>query len=294
MGSQRITLREWMIYICISLVWGTSFILIKKGLLYFDPLTVSALRISISGLALLPFAIKGLYQLTNKQKVFSVLMGLTGSGVPSFLYPLAQQHIDSGIAGVLNSLTPIFILVTGFLFFGVRYTVLQIGGILIGFMGAALLILFHHSSSGTVSNYLYGLIIVVATLLYGLSNQILVHYLKGLDSIVITSVAFFFMGLVASLILVQTDFLHVMQTNKDSWKGLLYVTLLACLGSALAMVLYNYLAARTGVTFSGTVTYVMPVIALVWSLVDGEKIGLEHLLAMLLILGGVYMVRRAA
>ncbi len=293
MNNQRITLSDWIIYVTISLVWGTSFILIKKGLLYFDPITVSALRISISGLVLLPFAIKGLYLLTHRQKVFAFLMGLCGSGIPSFLYPVAQQHIDSGAAGVLNSLTPIFIVVTGYLFFGVRYTLMQVSGIVIGFIGAALLILFHHSS-GTESNYYYGLIIVAATLLYGLSNQILVHYLKGLNAIVITSVAFFFMGIVASAILTQTEFLHVMQNNNQAWKGLLFVALLACLGSALSLVLYNHLASRTGVTFSGTVTYVMPVVALGWSIIDGEYIGFQHLAAMLIILAGVYLVRRAA
>jgi drug/metabolite transporter (DMT)-like permease len=93
MNTPHITTRDWLIYSTISIVWGTSFILIKQGLLYFDPLTVSALRISISGLLLMPFALKGLYRLSNKQKIFVVLMGLTGSGIPSFLYPLAQQHI---------------------------------------------------------------------------------------------------------------------------------------------------------------------------------------------------------
>lgn len=292
--SRSISAADWIIYVSISLVWGTSFILIKKGLLYFDPLTVSALRIAISGLVLFPFALKGLTKLTHKQKIYAVLMGLTGSGIPSFLYPLAQQHIESGVAGVLNSLTPIFIVVTGFLFFKVRYTRMQLSGIVVGFIGAALLITLHHApKESRESNYLYGLIIVAATMMYGMSNQILVHYLKGLDSIVITSVAFFFMGLMAAIILTQTEFLHVLQTNQEAWKGVLYVALLSCLGSALAMVLYNHLAARTGVTFSGTVTYVMPVIALLWSVADGESIGWQHVAAMLVILTGVYLVRRS-
>ncbi|MBU6205533.1 MAG: EamA family transporter [Bacteroidetes bacterium] len=294
MNTPHITTRDWLIYSTISIVWGTSFILIKQGLLYFDPLTVSALRISISGLLLMPFALKGLYRLSNKQKIFAVLMGLTGSGIPSFLYPLAQQHIDSGVAGVLNSLTPIFIVVNGFIFFNVRYTKMQLSGIAAGFIGAALLIILHHKpTESDTNNYIYGLVIVSATFLYGLSNQILVHFLKGLDAIVITSVAFFFMGIMAAGILTQTEFIAVLKHNPDAWRGVLYVTLLAGLGSALAMVLYNYLAARTGVTFSGTVTYVMPVVALMWSVVAGEFIGMQHIAAMLIILVGVYLVRRA-
>ncbi len=294
MPSSRISFTDWMIYALISLIWGTSFILIKKGLIYFDPLTIATLRISISGLVLMPFALKGLFKLTHRQKLFSVVMGLFGSGIPSFLYPFAQQHIDSGVAGVLNSLTPIFIIVTGFLFFGVRYSKWQVSGILLGFTGAVLLILLNGAGQrAQQNNYWYGLVIVSATFMYGLSNQILVYFLKGPKSLYITSVAFFFMGIIAVLILSQTGFSHVMRSRPDAWKGLMYVALLSCLATALSFVLYNALAVRVGVTFSGTVTYVMPVISLFWSLIDGEVLGLQHLAALLLILGGVYLVRRS-
>jgi drug/metabolite transporter (DMT)-like permease len=291
-SQHRITLQDYLVYVLLALIWGSSFILIKTGLKFFPPMTVAALRITIAGLVLVPFAINGLKQLTPKQQFYSVVMGLCGSGVPAFLFSLAQTRVESGIAGILNSLTPIFILVNGFLFYKVRYAWQQTVGVLVGFAGCAGLILLTHKPHGAYdNNYWYALLIVAATFLYGMSNQVLMHHLKGLSSLLITPVAFFYAGAAASVVLFSTGFAQMVQ-QPGAWQGVLYIALLASFGSAMAMLLYNHLAQRTGVAFAGTVTYVMPVVSLVWSFVDREYIGWEHFGAMALILLGVYLVRR--
>ena len=293
MTQHRITALDWTLYVLLALIWGSSFILIKTGLQYFPPVTVAALRIVIAGLVLMPFAVRGLRELTAKQQAYSVVMGLCGSGIPAFLFALGQTHVESGIAGILNSLTPIFILVNGFLFFKTRYTLLQMFGVLTGFIGCAGLILLSQQQNGMYDNdFRFVLLIVLATFLYGMSNQVLIHKLTGLNTMLITPVAFFYMSLAAAGVLFSTPFVETLQTEPGAWNGVMYIALLAAFGSAFAMVIYNYIAQRTGVAFAGTVTYVMPVVSLLWSIADNELVGWQHIGALLLILLGVYMVRR--
>lgn len=254
---------------------------------------VAALRITIAGLALLPFAIRGLKELTLREQFFSVLMGLCGSGVPAFLFATAQTRVESGIAGILNSLTPIFILITGWLFFQTKYSKQQTLGVVVGFIGCAALILLSHKPHGDYdNNYWFALLLVAATFLYGMSNQILIHHLHGKSPMHITPVAFFYMGIGAAIVLFGSGFASVLQENPKAWEGVGYVAILGALGSGAAMVMYNFLAQRTGVAFSGTVTYVMPIVSILWSIADHEYVGWQHFLAMALILLGVYLVRR--
>ena len=292
MSHQRVAPVDWAVYVLLAVIWGSSFILIKTGLQYFSPVVLAALRVTIAGLVLLPLAYNGLRALSYREQLYAVLMGLCGSAVPAFLFATAQTRVESGIAGILNSLTPIFILVTGLVFFNVRYTWQQTLGVVVGFIGCAGLILLSHQPHGTYDNHFaYALLIVVATVLYGLSNQILMRFLSNRSTLHITPVAFFYAGIGTALILLTTDFGAAMQ-QPGAWNGLGYVALLAACGSAFALLLYNRLAQRTGVAFAGTVTYVMPVISIMWSYADNEFIGWQHFGAMALILLGVFLVRK--
>lgn len=275
------------------MIWGSSFILIKTGLNYFDAYTVAALRIALAGMVLLPFAFRGLRELSAGDHLYSLLLGILGSGAPAFLFAMAQTRVESGIAGILNSLTPIFILITGWLFYRTRYSFIQTSGVIIGFIGCSGLILLSQKHQGTYDNNIwYALLIVAATFMYGSSNQVLMHPLAGKSTMLITPVAFFYMSIPAVMILFWKGFPETLANDRSAWIGVGYVAVLAVLGSAAGMLLYNYLAQRTGVAFSGTVTYIMPVVSLVWSFIADEYIGWQHFAAMALILGGVYLVRR--
>lgn len=293
--STNVSKSDWAIYVALAVIWGSSFILIKSGLQYFSPVGVAAMRISIAGIALLPLAIRGFKLLTPKEQFYSLMLGLTGSGIPAFLFATAQTRVESGIAGILNSLTPIFILITGWLFYKTRYSFMQTLGVVVGFVGCTGLILLSRQPHGEYDNHIgFALLIVFATFLYGLSNQILMHPLAGKSTLLITPLAFVYMSIPALIILGWSGTFQIIHENPEAWKGVGFVAILSLFGTAAAMLSYNYLAQRTGVAFAGTVTYLMPVVSILWSFIDDEYIGWQHFGAMGLILAGVYLVRRPA
>lgn len=291
MKQQKISIWSWVIYLLLAVVWGSSFKLMKESLHYFRFDEIASFRVLIAGIALLPFALRG-WKSFNKNKIkYAVMMGLFGSSIPAFLFPAAQQHIPSGVAGVLNSLTPIFVLLLGILFFKAGYTKTKVLGIITGFAGTIGLILFTHSSDGTTQAE-YALLIVIGTVMYGLSNQILQRWLHDENPVTITAIAFMMVAPLAAAYLVTTPVLEVFKTNPDAWKGFSYIATLALCGTALALPLYNYLAQQTGVLFASTLTFVMPVVSLAWGLRDGEPLGMQHIICMMVILFGVYLVRK--
>ncbi len=279
------------IYIVLVLIWGSSFILMKKGLLAFSSAQVAAIRISTACLVLLPFLLFRLKEVEKKKVFYMVLMGITGSGIPAFLFTEAETQVSSSLAGILNALTPLFVLMIGILFFKMKVTSLKVIGIFVGFAGSAMLILFN-SDGGSNSNILYATMIVVATVLYGLSNNIIMRYLQGCNPILMTAVAMAFMGPFAFGWLMTTDFAARLN-NEDAIFSLSSAMILGAFGTSIALVIYNYLIQTTGALFGSTVTYLMPVVAIAWGIADGESIGMIDFAALLIILFGIYLVRRA-
>ena len=291
MKQQKISAWSWVIYLLLAVVWGSSFKLMKESLPYFRFDMIASFRVLIAGVALSPFALRG-WKAFNKSKIkYAVMMGLFGSSIPAFLFPAAQKHIPSGVAGVLNSLTPIFVLLIGILFFKAGYTKTKVMGIITGFAGTIALILFTHSNDGNTQAE-YALLIVIGTIMYGLSNQILQRWLQNENPVTITAIAFLLVAPLAAAYLFTTPVISVFKTNPAAWKGFACIATLSLCGTALALPLYNYLAQQTGVLFASTLTFVMPVISLAWGLSDGEPIGLQHIIIMGVILLGVYLVRK--
>ncbi|MEI7801225.1 MAG: EamA family transporter [Bacteroidota bacterium] len=280
-----------LIYVVLILIWGSSFILMKKGLLVFTSAQVAAIRITTACLVLLPFLLFRLKEVEKKKVFYMLLMGLTGSGIPAFLFTEAETQVSSSLAGILNALTPLFVLMLGILFFKMKFTSLKVIGILVGFAGSAMLIVFN-SEGGGASNIYYAAMIVVATVLYGLSNNIIMRYLQGCNPILMTAVAMAFMGPFVFAWLMTTDF-----TQRLHVDGALYslssCMILGAFGTSIALVIYNYLIQTTGALFGSTVTYFMPLVAIAWGFADGEPIGAMDFVALLIILFGIYLVRRS-
>lgn len=273
---------NWSILVILSLIWGTSFILIKRGLESFNSMQIASLRIFISYLFLMPIAIKNLGRI-NSGNIFSLLIiGFLGNAIPAFLYPSAQTRIDSSVAGMLNSLTPVFTLVLGLLIYGRKVKGSQVAGIVLGFIGAAGLLY-----RGSFRFELIGLLIVLATLFYGISsNQ--VTRIKGLNGLVITSLAFFIVGPIAGIILATSDFSAAMAT--EHWiRNLGYIAILSIFGSGIALALFNILIQRTTPIFAVSVTYLAPVIAALWGISDGENVTSFMIISVICILSGVYL-----
>ncbi len=283
-------LLSWLLLLALVLTWGSSFILIKRGLDYFDAPTVGALRVVITFFVLLPFAITRMRKQTAKSLLWLFMAGIVGNVFPAFLFAKAQTGIDSATAGLLNSLTPLFTMVIGFLVFGIKAKPIHIVGIFIGLAGAIGLI--NSSGGNTFSfNAYFAFFVIMATIMYATNVNLIKAKLAHIDSLSITSIAFFLAGIPTTVYLfVFTDFTHQLQTTPDWHIGLGYIGILAIVGTALAMIAFNQLIKLSSPVFASSVTYLMPLVALMWGILDGEHFSLKYILWIIMILGGVVLV----
>ncbi len=281
---------SWAILLALMIIWGSSFILIKKGLTVFSSDEVGALRFVISFIVLLPLAIINLSKIKLQHWKYLVLIGILGNATPFFLFAKAQTEIESSIAGILNSLTPLFTLIVGISFFRLKTKWYNVLGIFIGFTGAAGLIYASGSKSFGL-NISYAIYIILATICYALSINIIKKYLRDIDAVTITVFSFFIIGLPIILyLLILTDFPTQLVTDPNALKGLGYISILAIFGTVLALIAFNQLIKMTSVIFAASVTYMIPIVALSWGIIDGEKFEFIYLLWMLIILAGVILV----
>jgi drug/metabolite transporter (DMT)-like permease len=284
-------LKDWLIFFFLCIVWGSSFILIKKGLISFAPAEVATMRICISAFAFIP-----LYFFFIKDRVpvsklgYVALAGIFGNGLPAFLYAIAQTHVESSVAGILNSLTPIFTLALGLLFFATQYKLNQLAGVLLGFLGAAAIVLLNHKFQFRVDAFT--LLIVVATICYALSANIVKAHLQGINPIALSAVAVFTVAIPAFIYSFFTDIYVSVVEDPSTHFSLLALVILALLGTVVANILFFRLIQKTTAVFASSVAYLIPVTALGWGLLDGEFLALIHVLGMALILAGVWLLRR--
>lgn len=289
--EQKPRLIHWLAMLLLVIVWGSSFILIKRGLTSFSSMEVGALRIAISFLALSPLAWKHFRKVPRNKLIFFILAGVIGNGLPPFLFAKAQTVIDSFMAGVLNSLTPLFTLLVGVLFFGIRTRWINVMGVFLGLSGAVGLLA---AANGTeVNNVWYGLFAVAAAVCYAINMNLIKNYLSGFGALTITTVAFTFIGIPSLVYLfIGSDFVVTMKTDPGAWANLGYISILAILGTAVAMVIHNWLIKQTSALFTSTVTYMMPAVSIMWGVADGESFLLLYLFWILLTLIGVYLANR--
>ncbi len=288
------TYLPWLIHLGLVLTWGSSFILIKQGLEGFsgDSSIVGALRLVVTFVVLLPVALLRLRKLRRKHWMLLLLIGIISNAAPSFLFAHAQKGIDSNTAGILNSLTTLFTLLIGLVFFRIRTKWFNIAGVIAGLLGAVGLIWF--SGNGDyMFNFSYAVFVLLATICYATSVNIIKTYLDDLDAVTITSVSFLLIGLpLSAYLLFMTDFTELLSQGRQAWVGLGYISILGVVGTALALVFFNKLIKMTSALFAASVTYLIPVVAIAWGFLDGEKFEWNYILWVVLIIGGVYLVNR--
>ena len=282
-------IENYILLVLLAVIWGSSFILMKKSLEVYSYEQVAALRLFIAFLSLIPFLFIAFRKVKRKHWPFLFLTALLGNGFPAFLFSKAQTQLDSGFTGILNSLTPLFTLFLGVLFFSLRLRRINIIGILIGFIGAVYLSTSILNREVVINNYV--LYIILATFLYAVSINVIKYYLLELDSLSITSLAFLFLGPFMGFYIFNTDFIELTQTP-EGLKALIYILILALVGTSFAVVLFNYLLKRSSVVFASSVTYLIPIVAILWGFIDGEQIIIKHLLATILIFLGIYLVNK--
>jgi len=290
--KRSITFLTIAIITILSLTWGSSFILIKKSLLAFEWHQVAALRMGITMLCFLPVIPIHFKKITNRKTYWHILlMALFGNTIPAFLYPIAQTQIDSSLAGLINSSTPLFVLVTGLLIFKLKPNRNKYIGVLFGFIGVSLLILYGQEHKEG-SNAWYALFAIGAALCYGISANVIKEFLQDIKPITSSAVAFLFIGTPAWIYLFTTDFVEIMATDANAWTSLASVSALAVFGTAIATLLFVRLLQLTNAVFGSMVSYTIPIVAVGFGFLDGETITIWHGIGIVLILFGVYRARR--
>jgi len=281
---------QYLILLFLALIWGSSFILMKIGLKSFSSQQAAGIRIFLASLALLPYSVKNIRSLRRRDLKYLLIAGLFGSFIPAFLFMKAETRIDSALAGMLNSLTPVFTLIVGLLFLRVRTRWLQLFGLVLGFIGALGLISSDKNiSTGNINSYAF--FIIAATICYAININTVKTYLTHLRGVQITSLSFLFIGPLALLFLLTTDFKPVLLTDK--W--ILHFMALAGLGiigTAFAMLIMNSLIRYTSAVFASSVTYIIPIFAIIWGVLDNENITWLHIGFMAVVLVGVYLINR--
>lgn len=281
---------RWFLLIVIALTWGSSFILIKKSLLVFNPYQIGAFRVAISGLILGYIGFPALRKMDRKTLFWVVLTGFFGNFLPMYLFPIAQTKVSSSLAGILDSLVPVFVLILGFLLFGIKSKWLQVLGAFIGFAGAALLMYFSETTSEE-SKIGYALLVVLATACYALAALIIKQKLQHVPSLKLSGSVFSVWLIPSLLVLVFSGFFTEFKATPETWSALGYLSILTVMGTAIAIILYYKLIQNTSPVFASSVTYLLPLIAVVWGLLDGEKFSIWYVVGGLLILWGIYLIR---
>ena len=281
--------KKWFYLILLSLVWGSSYILIKKGLVGLSPLQLGSLRILMT-LSILTLAGWRHLQIIPRDKwKWIALSGYLGTFFPNFLFAFAETKIDSAIAAVLNGLTPLFTLIIGLIFFGVVFEKKKLLGVFVGMTGTLFLVLDQLQSQG-VKNGIYTLLAVIAALCYAMNINIIKYKIRGVTAMGIALGNFMAIGLPALIILFFSDFHQLNFHTTSVLHSIGYIFILAFFGTAIAKVMFNELVAIASPVFSSSITFMLPIVAFFWGVLDGEQLGWLHALASITILVGVYLV----
>lgn len=281
---------KWILLIVLSIIWGSSFILIKKSLDHFTPYQVGALRVLIAGIILMPIAISKYKLFPKKHLKWLILAAFTGNFIPMFLFPIAETEVSSSIAGIINSMMPIFVIIVGTLFWKFETTKRQMTGIFISFAGVCMLAF----GGGEDSQFKIFpiLLLLLATLCYAISTTTVKSKLMEVSSTVLSAFVFSFILFLPSLIaLLSTGFASTYTFSKENMMGLMFVSLLSVFGTGLAMMMNYRLLKVSTPLFASTVTLLMPIVAIIWGILDGEKLTILQFAGASIIIAGLIFLR---
>ncbi|WP_282134613.1 DMT family transporter [Seonamhaeicola maritimus] len=283
---------KWVYLIVLSLIWGSSFILIKKGLVGLTPMQLGAIRIIFTGTFLFIIGFKRVKEIRNKEWKGIILTGLLGTFFPAFLFAFAETEIDSSIASILNSLVPLNTIIIGFLIFKMKSSKRQVMGVFVGLIGTIMLIM-NGATLNPNQNYLYASLVIIATFMYAASTNIIKQHLQHVKALTIAVGNFVVIMIPAIIVLISTGFFkEETLTNEHLKPALLYMLLLSLFGTAVAKVLFNKLVQVSTPVFAVSVTYLMPIVAVFWGVLDGERFGFWQGFATIIILIGVYLAHK--
>jgi drug/metabolite transporter (DMT)-like permease len=286
--SARQDWKGWLAFVVLAFVWGGSFILIKKGLIHFDPLEVGSLRVFLTAVAFVPIWFLANVRFPQGKVFFIILTVFLGNGLPAFLFALAETRLGSAVTGVLNSLSPIFALVLAIFLFREKFRPHYLIGLLLGCLGIALLMI--GEKDWYVSSYVF--YVVLATFCYGMSANMVKKYGEGVSPLAFTSIGFMAIGIIAGGILLMSGSFTKMQDGQVWLESLVPLIALALVCTVFANIVFYWLIQRTNAIFSSAIAYAIPCMALVWGSLDGEVITWYQIGGFGFIISAVYTLRK--
>lgn len=278
---------KWFYLMVLALIWGSSFILIKKGLIGLSPFQLGSLRILFASIFLLLIGFKSLFKIPIHKWKYVALTSMFGTFIPAYLFAIAQTQIDSSVSSILNSLTPLNTLVIGAFAFGMQFKRNQIFGIIIGLIGSFVLI-FNGAIHHPEQNYFYVFLVLIASICYALNVNLIKKHLSELSPLSISTGNFAFLFVPVLLILVFSDFFEVIHIQKVQ-ESVLFILILGVVGTGIANILFFKLIQMSSPVFATSVTYLIPVVAFFWGLLDNEMLTSVQLFGAFIILIGVYL-----
>lgn len=283
---------KWSIFILLSIIWGSSFKLMKFGMEALSPYQVASIRMISAGVILLPFAYTALQKIRRNKILMVIASGLLGSFFPAYLFCIAETKIDSSLAGILNALTPLFTVLIGAGFFNIHFKREKYLGVIVGFIGLGLLFLVRGNITLTYVSYAF--LVLLATIFYGINVNVVGAYMKQIGSLNIASLAFGFLIFPSGIILWLTGYFDYQLMQKEILTATIASVVLGVFGTAIASIFFYVLVKRAGGLFASTVTYGIPFVAVFWGLLSGEYITLLQVGCLAIILFGVYLANKPA
>jgi len=280
---------QWIWLITLAFIWGSSFFFIKKGLISYAPGQIAAYRMLFAAILVAPIAYKNIRKINRKNYIYLIEVAFVGNLIPSYLFALGQTQVSSSLAGILNSITPIFTLIIGMLFFKSKSSLVNFMGLALGLIGSVGLIL--KNGFQIDADLFYTLLIVLAGIMYAFNLNTIKYLLKDIGGAALTAIAFVFTLPVTIAYLLIAGYEPVANIEQ-AHLSLLYIFILAFFSSALAVIGFNILVKYTSAIFAASVTYIIPVFAILWGVFDGEEISLKQILWLFIIIKGIYLVNK--
>ncbi len=281
---------KWFLLFLLSLIWGSSFILIKRGLVGLNPYQLGALRLIFAFSFLIVVGFKSLFKIPSYKWKYVILTAIFGNGLPVFLFAYAQTGMKSSVSGVLNSLTPLYTLLIGAIAFGLTFLRNQVIGILLGLIGCLFLVYFGKESNEE-THYFHALLVVIATVCYALNVNLIKKYLPDVSPLSISTGNFSVMLIPALIILFYNGYGEIILETKTI-HSTLFILILGMVGTGIANILYYQLIQISSPLFASSVTYFIPIIALSWGILDNETLNPMQLVSTGIILSGVYLASK--
>ena len=278
---------KWLFLTVLALIWGSSFILIKKGLVGLSPMQLGSLRIIFSAIFLIIIGFKSITEIKQHQWKYIALTSLFGTFIPAFLFAIAQTQISSSVSSILNSLTPLNTLIIGGLVFGLSFKRTQVFGVIIGLIGTLLLIV-NGAMNHPNQNYWYTVLVLIASICYATNVNLLKKHLSDVKPLSISTGNFLVMLVPALIVLFSTDFLSIVE-NAEVQNSMIYIIILGVVGTGIANIIFFKLIQMSSPVFATSVTYLIPVVAFFWGLLDNEMLTPIQFIGAFIILIGVYL-----